>query len=82
MIVFAQDKKSFLNSDRVDVFNVEFDETGKNQDGSLVGRWVLSADNYELGDFSKEKQAFRALNELAMAISSGQPSYVITKFDD
>lgn len=54
MIVFAQDKMSFVNLDRIDSFSVEPSQEG----------FSIFADNYDLGIFSEEKKAKSVLKEI------------------
>lgn len=67
MIVFAQDKMSFVNFDRVDSFSVE-----PSQDG-----FSIFADNYDLGIFSEEEKAKSVLREIFDCFSCGNRSYQI-----
>lgn len=67
MIVFAQDKMSFVNFDRVDSFSVE-----PSQDG-----FSIFADNYDLGIFGEEEKAKSVLREIFDCFSCGNRSYQI-----
>lgn len=67
MIVFSQDKMSFVNFDRIDSFSVEESEDG----------FRICADNYDLGIFSEEKKAKSVLREICDCFSCGNRSYQI-----
>lgn len=67
MIVFAQDKMSFVNFDRIDSFSVE-----ASQDG-----FSIFADNYDLGIFLEEEKAKSVLKEICDCFSCGNRSYQI-----
>lgn len=67
MIVFSQDKMSFVNFDRIDSFSVE-----ASQDG-----FSIFADNYDLGVFLEEEKAKSVLKEICDCFSCGSRSYQI-----
>lgn len=67
MIVFSQDKMSFVNFDRIDSFSVEASQEG----------FSIFADNYDLGIFSEEEKAKSVLKDICNCFSTGSRSYQI-----
>lgn len=69
MYIFSQKKDLVVNSERISCFTVfQKDVYFENEEQ----KWILTADEYQLGEFATEKDAHGVLNEIVSLSMNGE----------
>lgn len=68
MYIFSQKKDLVVNTDRITCFSVFLEDVYDDDKGS---KWILTADEYQIGEFPTEKDAKRILNEIISLTMNG-----------
>lgn len=68
MYIFSQQKDLVVNTDQITCFSVFIEDV---YDETKSPKWILTADEYQIGEFTSEKDAKCVLNEIISCTMNG-----------